>query len=75
MLQQAPDIKAFTRAGIEAWPEGQPYQFEFLARINNLTVSPVPLPTSPVTLFSGLLVVYAAALRRRPRVYLSGRLM
>ena len=36
---------------MEIWPyEGDQYQFEFLASIDNLTVTPVPLPSSVVTL-------------------------
>jgi hypothetical protein len=48
-----------------ALPLGSPYRYEFLASINDLTVTPVPPPTSAVTLLSGLILLGGLAFRRR----------
>jgi hypothetical protein len=67
MLSQPPSLTAFQTVGMEIWPyEGDQYQFEFLASIDNLTVTPMPLPSSVVTLLSGLLLVIAVRSRLGP---------
>jgi hypothetical protein len=67
MLQQPPALADFQTVGVEVWPYGDQYQFEFLASINNLAVTPVPLPAASVVLLGGLVFVFGTALRRDPR--------
>jgi hypothetical protein len=67
MLSQPPSLNAFTAVGIEVWPfQGDGlYVPQILASIDNLTVTPVPLPGSAIALLSGMLLL-TLALRRSP---------
>jgi hypothetical protein len=66
MPQQPPTKAGFTNVGIEVSPLGSSYEYEFLASVSSVTVTPVPLSSSWLALLGGLLLLGATGLRRPP---------